>query len=110
MRHHYNKARFLPNTFKSYNGIAAKFASPFTSYNKLLCSIFCEKEPDDKTGSMGNPELNIQHMLKISDDMANFKENATIIYTFPYSDLLATHRQFEINNREHEQLLKNNRL
>jgi hypothetical protein len=49
-------------------------------------------------------------MLKISDDMANFKENATIIYTFPYSDLLATHRQFEINNREHEQLLKNNRL
>jgi hypothetical protein len=86
------------------------FASPFTSYNKLLCSIFCEKEPDDKTGSMGTPELNIQHMLKISDDMANFKENATIIYTFPYSDLLATHRQFEINNREHEQLLKNNRL
>lgn len=58
---------------------------------------------------MGNLELNIKHMLKISDDKVNFIENATIIYTFPYSDLLATHRQFEINNREHEQLLKNNR-
>ncbi|KAL3572221.1 hypothetical protein D5086_026125 [Populus alba] len=110
LRHTIIKLDFCPIHLRATMALQPNFASPFTSYNKLLCSICCEKEPDDKTGSMGNPELNIQHMLKILDDMANFKENATIIYTFPYSDLLATHRQFEINNIEHEQLLKNNRL